>query len=371
MRASLASSNVGTSAVDVGGNGSLAPIDVAIVPRASLSDAAKAWSALQGTAPPSFFLSADWILGWLNATGVTPILFRATCDGAAIAAALVASAPFNFRHPLRIQYRLHETGVARTDGIFIEFNGVLSEPAFAGDAFAAIIDALRARIAESWTRILPHEMIVSAAAPAFAADVLARIPRVEIFRRDRSPFADLATLRAAGRTFLEGLSANTRQQLRRARRDFEAIGPLRIERAATVESALAFLGDMKPLHIARWRARGRPSGFDNPAFESLLRDLIRSGVPAGRVDVLRFWAGEKTLGYLVNFRHRNAVLNYTSGFSYADHPKLKPGLVAHLLAIEDAYTNGAARYDFLAGAARYKDSLSTNAEELLWLRIPL
>ncbi|MBP6013228.1 MAG: GNAT family N-acetyltransferase [Alphaproteobacteria bacterium] len=346
-------------------------IDVEFIDRASLGDTVQVWNALQGNGAASFFLSTDWILAWLKAAHVAPTLFRALQGGAVVGAALIARSPFNFRHPLRIQHRLHETGVARTDGVFIEFNGVLSKPAFAGDVFAAIVDALRVRRAQSWTRFLPHELIVSAAAPAFAADVLARVPRAEVFRRDKSPFADLAALRAAGQSFLGGISANTRQQLRRARRDFEAIGALRIERAATVESALAFLGELKPLHIARWRARGKPSGFDNPAFEPLLSELIRSGVPAGRVDVLRLWAGEKTIGYLVNFRHRDAVLNYTSGFAYAEHPKLKPGLVAHLLAIEDAYAHGAARYDFLAGAARYKDSLSTNAEELLWLRIPL
>lgn len=363
MQTSVATTFVSESAVK-------SPIAIARVDDASLDDIAGILGELHDGAA-SFFLSASWILAWTRATSARPILFRATRDGFPVGAALVTRAPFNPRHPLRVQYRLHETGIARTDGLFIEFNGVLAEPALAGEVFSSVLDTLRGRKAVSWLRFLPHELIVSAAAPAFAAAVLARTPGVEVFRRDKSPFADLATLRAAGQTFLEGLSANTRQQLRRARRDFEAMGPLKLERAATVESALAFLAELKPLHIARWRARGKPSGFDNPVFEPFLTELIRFGVPKGTVDVLRLWAGEKTIGYLVNFRHRNAVLNYTSGFAYADHPKLKPGLVAHLLAIEEAYANGAARYDFLAGAARYKDSLSTSAEELLWLRVPL
>ncbi len=346
-------------------------VEIAVADGASIKDIARVWSELHRGEASSFFLSADWILAWLKASNVAPAMFRATSNGTTMGAALVARSPFTLRHPLRIQYRLHETGIARTDGLFIEFNGVLAAPGAAGSVFAAIVDTLKDRRSKSWTKLLPHELIVSAAAPAFAAAVLGRIAGVEVFRRDRSPFADLAALRAAGQSFLEGLSANTRQQLRRARRDFEAIGLLRIERAATVERAFAFLGELKPLHIARWRARRKPTAFDNPVFEPFLTELIRSGVPAGRVDVLRLWAGEKTIGYLVNFRHGNAVLNYTSGFAYADYPKLKPGLVAHLLAIEDAYAIGAARYDFLAGAARYKDSLSTNAEELLWLRIPL
>jgi len=103
----------------------------------------------------------------------------------------------------------------------------------------------------------------------------------------------------------------------------------------------------------------------------MLRDLIDRGVPSGCVDVLRLSAGDHHFGYLVNFRHRGSVMNYTSGFHFGDDRRQKPGLVSHLLAIEDAEAKGDESYKFLAGGMRYKESLSTDSEELVWLRVRL
>ena len=142
-------------------------------------------------------------------------------------------------------------------------------------------------------------------------------------------------------------------------------------RAATVECAHRFLASLKPLHSARWQSLEKASGFDNPAFEPMLKELITGGVPSGVVDVLRISAGERRLGYLFNFAYRGVVMNYTSGFDYAEDQRLKPGLVSHLMAIEAADAAGAQSYKFLAGGGRYKDSLSTDSEELLGLRVRL
>ena len=87
------------------------------------------------------------------------------------------------------------------------------------------------------------------------------------------------------------LSANARQQLRRALRYFERFGPLRLARRQRVAEALAFFDAMKALHCASWERRGRaaflyrrvlravPSAADraqlcrrrNPASQSLRR----------------------------------------------------------------------------------------------------
>jgi hypothetical protein len=64
-------------------------------------------------------------------------------------------------------------------------------------------------------------------------------------------------------------------------------------------------------------------------------------------------------------------MNYTSGFDYGSDKRLKPGLVCHLMAIEQAHANGALAYSFLAGASRYKDSLSTAEDEICSIRLPL
>jgi CelD/BcsL family acetyltransferase involved in cellulose biosynthesis len=330
------------------------------------------WRVLEASSNASFFVSACWILAWLRAAQPDAVCAIVSRGSTPVAAALFAQRPGPLFGLLGSTYRLHETGDPHLDALFIEYNSILSDAAVAADAWAAILQALRAASVGSWRSITNRRSItISGATPDFA-DVVARSGDAVIFRREKSPFVDLRRMTKNGLAYLDALSANTRQQLRRARRGLEAIGQLRIEHARSENEALAFLSELKPLHIARWRGKGRRSGFDNPIFEPMLRQLIALGLEAELVDVLRLSAGELRFGYLVNFKYRGSVLNYTSGFAYDEAEKaLKPGLVSHLLAIEEARAQGADSYKFLAGVSQYKESLSTDCEELVWLRASL
>lgn len=330
-----------------------------------------AWKAIESDADHDFFLGHVWIGAWQQVAKPVGDCYLATSDGAPVGAAIISNPPGNLRSALRAEYRMHETGIAGVDGLYIEYNGILARPEFARECLTSIVDALRRKPKNPLQRLAPTFLIVSAASPGFTRLMQKTFPDVRIFRKEKSPFVALDRLRTEKRPHLSALSANARSQLKHARRDIEAIGELALQRAATVPQALTFFGELKPLHIARWNLLGKPSAFDNPVFEPFVAALIESGVPTGAVDVLRATAGGKPFGYLVNFRHQGACLNYTSGFAYDEFADLKPGLVSHLLAIEDADRNGSTSYNFLAGAARYKTSLSTDSEELCWLRLQL
>lgn len=331
----------------------------------------QSWKAIAGDAEHDFFLGPTWIGAWLRTASPEGEWYLASSDGAPVAATIVSKPTRHWRNPLLDEYRLTETGNERTDGLYIEYNGILARPEFARDSLKAFISALRRKYIGPLQRLRRAQLIVSAASPSFTRLMQKTFPDMRIFRKEKSPYIALSRLRAEQQPYLSALSGNARAQLRHARRDIEAIGPLTLERAASVQQGLAFLKELKPLHIARWRDLDKPSAFDNPVFEPFLKALITSGVPESTVDVLRASAGGKPFGYLVNFRHHGASLNYTSGFAYDEFTQLKPGLVTHLLAIEDADKNGSARYNFLAGAARYKTSLSTDSDELCWLKLQL
>ena len=331
----------------------------------------KSWAAIAGDAEHDFFLGSTWINAWLQTANPEGEWYLASSDGAPVAAAILSKPTRHWRNPLMDEYRLHETGNERTDGLFIEYNGILARPEFARDSLKAIISALRRKYAGPLQRLRSAQLIVSAASPSFTRLMQKTFPDMRIFHKEKSPYAALARLRSQRQDYLSALSGNARAQLRHARRDIETIGPLTLERAATVQQGLEFIRQLKPLHIARWRELGKPSAFDNPVFEPFLTALVTSGVPVGTVDILRACAGGKPFGYLVNFRHHGACLNYASGFAFDEFAQMKPGLVTHLLAIEDADRNGSASYNFLAGAARYKTSLSTDSDELCWLKLQL
>jgi CelD/BcsL family acetyltransferase involved in cellulose biosynthesis len=181
------------------------------------------------------------------------------------------------------------------------------------------------------------------------------------------PIVDLAKVREAG-DYTKMLGGSTRSQIRRSRKLYGARGKLVLEVAASPAQALAFFDELVELHRRAWSDRGGPGAF-LPFVHTFHRRLIERRHAAGEVQLLRARAGDTTIGCLYNFVWQGNVLFYQSGLAYeADH-KLKPGLVCHALAIEHDARAGHHWYDFLAGQSRYKQSLSTGARELVWVRL--
>src|SRR5437763_320138 len=80
-------------------------------------------------------------------------------------------------------------------------------------------------------------------------------------------------VRASGKPYLDHLSANTRQQIRRSVRLYEERGRLEARRAHDVGEGMQFLDGLADLHQRYWLGRGEPGGFGHPFFESFLRRL--------------------------------------------------------------------------------------------------
>ncbi len=168
--------------------------------------------------------------------------------------------------------------------------------------------------------------------------------------------------------FVASLSQNSREQLRRARRFCEKqYGPLKLELASNEEQALEFLDALAVLHRLRWssQAHQRGKGFENLAFAAFHKELVTLGTKSRKVEMIKVSAGSSVLAYLYNFRASKEIHFYMSGVNYDLDSKSRAGIIAHDLAIEfylqDATLN---TYDFLAGANRYKDSLSNEKYEM-------
>ena len=123
------------------------------------------------------------------------------------------------------------------------------------------------------------------------------------------------------------------------------------------------------LHQTSWRRRGQPGCFAAPTFESFHRDLIRARFASGEIQLLVAAAGDQPIGCLYNFVHGDRIYAYQSGFDYMADGRLKPGLLTHALAIEEATRAGFAAYDFMAGENRLKASLASHWTEMLWLKV--
>jgi CelD/BcsL family acetyltransferase involved in cellulose biosynthesis len=301
------------------------------------------WQALAGAAGAPAFLCWSWV-GCLAAERFTdPLLAEVFADDA-----LVGLALFNRRGDA---LHLHSSGDPALDAVFIEHNGAVATRV---EAWPMILAAVRR---EASRVVLPGLDDAGLAAVRGAGGIVVG-QQIRV-----APYAALGAV-----PFAEGLSRYTRSQLRRSDRSYAAAGVLVAERAPDVAQALAWLDAMLPLHRATWSERGIASGFLTVPVQRFTRELIARGVPAGEVDVLRVTAGARVVGYLLNLVAAGRVLAYQGGFDYAGAgAHEKPGLTCHHAALERARALGAVEYDFLAGDARYKRSLSNGVRDLHWL----
>jgi len=313
------------------------------------------WRALEAEADCSFFQSWSWV-GCRGAERFPdPVLLEAREAGETVALAL-----FNRRRGLLGDtLHLNETGDGVHDAPFVEHNG----PLVRRGAEALVLPCLAAAL-----RGLGRRLVLSGAGDRVAA--AARLaPGCAVVRQVRpAPYVDLAAIRAAGGGYEASLSANTRQQLRRSAR---AYGTIRAVKAADVAEGLRFLDSLAALHQTYWTGRGQAGAFAAPFFRAFHRELVTVALPRGEVELWQIAAdGDNVLGYLYNFRWRDQIAAYQSGFSYRrEDSRSKPGLTSHKAAIEFALAEGLGVYDFLGGGDRYKTSLGNSRRDLHWLEL--
>ncbi|MBI5164916.1 MAG: GNAT family N-acetyltransferase [Magnetospirillum sp.] len=309
------------------------------------------WRALEAEADGSVFLSWPWIGTMLARCEPPPLLVTAERRGVVVGLGLLGRR--RGRNPLRTpSLHLNQTGNPVEDGVMIEYNGLLARRGDEAAVATAVLRTLAAR--GDW-----RELHLGGVGPDVAETCTGLGLGIRVMARSAAPFATLAA------DPLEALSRNSRQQIRRSLRLYEERGALTVSRASGIAEAWAWLDDMAAAHTATWQARGRPGAFAAPSFRRFHRALIA----AGNTDLLRIRAGSEEVGILYNLRHRNVAYSYQSGLHYPADERLKPGLVSHILAMGHYAAEGLTTYRFLAGDSRYKSSLATGKDDLLWLAV--
>lgn len=333
----------------------------ALPPREAL---AREWRALEKRARTSFFVSWSWIGPWLSTLPdhIKPQLVRAVRCDQLMGLAVVVNAPIRgLPLPFGRAAWLHATGQPMLDGITIEHNGFLVD---AEDAQAVRDSMLHFLMDESrpWRRVnMP--LLNGASSPALPEPNTRLAPSRLI-----KPcwIVDLGKTRAHANGHFGLLGANVRASVRRTLRACELLGPLQLDEARDIETARRYLASMLRLHERRWKALDTPSAFATPFTQRFHDALLTEAFDRGEVQVLRVRAGERDLGFLYNFVHDGRVSFYQSGFDYELlDGRFSPGLATLALGIEHNARLGHAVFDFLGGAAQYKQALATDCEELL------
>lgn len=343
-----------------------AAITVELQPLPSLFELASEWRALEERADCSFFVSWSWIGCWIEALRGTAelLLLRARLNGRTVGLAVFAP-HMERRHRFITSrtLRLHATGRPELDILMVECNGFLVDRELHAPVYRRMLAHLMQR-ESAW-----HELVLDGMWETGSLPYSTRRTAVHIASH-ANHYVDLAAVRAAPGGYLSLLGSKTRSRIRRSVKEYEGVGELQLQCAADTAQALAFLEGLKTLHQGYWAARGEPGAFANAFFERFHRQLVRSAFPRGEIQMLAIDAGARRLGYIYNFVQRGHIYNYQSGLDYHICEKHnRPGLVAHMLAVESSARSGHRVYDYLAGDSEYKQALGTGAREMSWVTV--
>lgn len=156
------------------------------------------------------------------------------------------------------------------------------------------------------------------------------------------------------------LSANRRQQLRRARRKLEEDYPgevvfERLTNPVQVQSALETLVE---LNRHRWHEEGIRSTFDETRFVNFHREMVITALERDWLRFYRLTVAGTTAALRYCFRYRDLLYDYQLTFNL-DLGKYRPGEILLAYVLREAMQEGVREFDMLRGTYRYKRSWAT------------
>ncbi len=323
------------------------------------------WELVYGNDPDAqFFLSWTWLSQWLPLlSGPWFILAAKPADSAHH----VAFLPLRLRLEQQKQGGLHNE-INMAGNYQADYTGFICMPEFddrAIPAFANHINKLH------WARIHLENFRTTNArlrlfTDGFSGRKFVLTPQQRINKPDNidNCICPWASLPADWDSYLNSLSANTRQKIRRFLRQVESDGEFRITHPTpdTFERDLSIL-------LRFWTDKwGSRKGTRLANIVESNRTILTRSFNAGHLFMPIFWKGDVPLAVLATFmdREKKACLFYMAGRdeSFNTPP---PGLILHAHSIRYAIENGFRTYDFLRGNEQYKYSLATEERRIACL----
>ena len=358
-----------TSGAGTGGVSDRA-VSFSLAPFPGIAALSEDWRELEQRSDCVFFLSWKWIGAWLELSGVRPVLLQGFDDGRLVCLGLLCMQA-NRRHGV-LHSRglfLNESGMVRHDIIAIEHNGFLLDRRFGDETIGAAMSYLM-DLEDGHPLLGTWDEIRFGGVPAsYESIALSRGLRRHTVNRRSTAVVDLDAIRDSGGAYLDSLSSNTRYQIRRSTRLYEARGPLRLERARDGAEALEYLEGLKRFHQPYWEARTGQGAFSYPFLVAFHQRLVTECEAGRDYELARISCGDQDIGYVYNLIRGRWIGFYLGGFRYESDNKMKPGMVCFALCLQAHLDQGMSAFDFLAGDQRYKSNLAELQPGLVWFDI--
>jgi tetratricopeptide (TPR) repeat protein len=321
------------------------------------------WNAVYDSDPDArFFLSWKWLSGWIEQiSGPWFILAaRAHHDD---------NAPYVAFLPLRIQTKV-ENGRIHNElnmaGNFAaDYTGLLCLPDAESRAISAFGRCIRHM---NWAQLNLENINMSDkrlslllthfSKSDFETTEIDRIGKIDNIDNNLCPFAALPPTWEA---YLQGLTANSRQKIRRLLRTVDSTHEFRVTHA-TIETIDRDLDTLLQFWETKWTPR--KGEFAKSIAESNRMMLARS-FRAGYLFLPTLWKDDRPLAALATLvdHSKRTFLFYMTGRDDT-FDQLPAGLLLHAYSIRHAIDNGMVEYDFLRGNEPYKYSFSTDERRI-------
>ena len=261
-------------------------------------------------------------------------------------------------------YFINQTGNQNKDQVWIEHNDIIASDKWLNKCRQTLLEALCSR-----SRF--HRLVVSLSAYenwSIANSFYWSREKDDVARVVSNQFTSVSVNKEYSTT----LSKNARSAISRSNTYISKhYGEVSFTQINDPKALVQLLEEnVAPLHLSQWGETKEGSGFSNPLFVAFHEQLCQYNSNEYKLEILSFKAGQMELGYLYMFLCGNTAFFYLSAINYNDSDnRYKPGLLMHKLAIEHYVARGYENYDFLAGFARYKESLSNHHYALHTLHI--
>ncbi|MEZ6057536.1 MAG: GNAT family N-acetyltransferase [Planctomycetaceae bacterium] len=328
---------------------------------------------LRGDVAVPLACSVAWVQPWLTTYGaaVPHEFLVARRNGITVGIALMTFGVGQKEGPIRVRTRhLGTAGERPGESACVEYNGILIEPECRGTFEEALVSHILGD--KSW-----ESFCLDGFPLEDAQRMLQDIPGATLRVRD-SHYHDLRETREQGGDVIDRLGRSTRQNLRRQLR---SLGEVDVEWAESESEAMSIFDELVTLHQARWMSAGEKGAFASPRFLAFQKSLMEEAFASNTVHpsygqlgdirrsvvLVRVRRCSETIGCLMLLVDGNRMLDYLSGFApFTD--KMSPGVITHVLAMQEGVRRGFDAYDFLVGEKRHKSNLSTHSHSLVWAK---
>ena len=328
-------------------------------------EAGRRWRALERDINNTCLTSSwAWIDTWLRYFGDVPHHFAfGVEDGRTIGGALVTTPRYAEGWLRTPSVFLGTAGQPRGESIGIQANRLL----VSSNHLAGFASGLMRTLAASryWRQIILERFVP---AHGYALAGAGREVGIEFRTTEAtSPKFDFERLQG-DQDILSSLSLKARhvKGLRRKLRLLDTpAGSLSVEWAESLKQSTDMLHELMELHTVRMASLGQCGSFSTERLRQYHRDLLERLWPSNSIVVFRVRQGESTLSCFLALVEDNRIIGFKSGTSYSTQfTNLSPGVLAHLLFMEESRKRGFAEYGFGRPHAPYKDDLS-NAEDMV------